>query len=102
MRATVSTFRNQCVCAHPPKSLRLRDRHPACYAHPMLEGLPPNNATHVMRLICDAATALQIATIIVETFDPAETAATAFEESSRRPDLDDGPWVVEAYFGTSP
>ncbi len=36
----------------------------------MLEGLPPNSATHVMRLTCDEAMARMIADIIVETFDP--------------------------------
>ncbi len=68
----------------------------------MLEGLPPNNAAHVMRLRCpDAATARQVADIIVETFEPAETAASAFEESSDHPEIE-GPWIVEAYFGAEP
>jgi ribosomal protein L11 methyltransferase len=68
----------------------------------MLEGLAPNNATHLMRLRCpDAITAQRVADMIVETFDPAETAASAFEESSARPDIK-GPWLVEAYFGTPP
>ncbi|WP_026606596.1 50S ribosomal protein L11 methyltransferase [Methylocapsa acidiphila] len=67
----------------------------------MLEGLPPNNAAHLMRLTCDEATARRIADIIVETFDPAETAAAAFEET---PSADGGgrPWIVEAYFGAGP
>jgi ribosomal protein L11 methyltransferase len=60
----------------------------------MLEGLPPNNASFVMRLRCAAATALQIADIIFESSDPADTAATAFEERES--------WVVEAYFGAAP
>ena len=47
---------------------------------PMLEGMPPNNAAHVMRLSCDEATARAIADLIVELFDPAEVAAGAFEE----------------------
>jgi ribosomal protein L11 methyltransferase len=64
----------------------------------MLKG--PNNASFVMRLRCEAATALQIADIIVERFDPADTAAAAFEETVNGPDL--GPWVVEAYFGAAP
>jgi ribosomal protein L11 methyltransferase len=70
----------------------------------MLEGLPPNNAAHVMRLSCDEDTARRIADIIVETFDPAETAAAAFEEeeASVRKDWKCGRWIVEAYFGHAP
>lgn len=64
----------------------------------MLEG--PHNASFVMRLRCEAATALQIADIIVESFDPADTAAAAFEEMVNGPDLE--PWIVEAYFGAAP
>jgi len=69
----------------------------------MLEGLPPNCAAHVMRLLCDEAAARGIAGIIVESFDPATTAAAAFEEA---PDTGSwnskSPWIVEAYFGTPP
>lgn len=36
---------------------------------------------HVMRLSCGEAEARRIAAIIVETFDPATTAAAAFEEA---------------------
>ncbi len=69
----------------------------------MLEGLPPNNAAHVMRLSCDEDMARRIADIIVETFDPAETAAAAFEEEPPvRKDWKAGLWVVEAYFGHAP
>jgi ribosomal protein L11 methyltransferase len=68
----------------------------------MLEGLPPNSATHVMRLTCDEATARTIADIIVETFDPAETAAAAFEEAPNTKDWNKGPWIVEVYFGSAP
>ncbi len=68
----------------------------------MLEGLPPNNAAYLMRLRCpDAATARQVADVIVESFDPAETAASAFEEAGDRPEIE-GPWIVEAYFGMAP
>jgi len=67
----------------------------------MLEGLPPNKAAHVMRLRCDEETARRVADIIVETFDPAETAAAAFEEpvvdKTVKPD-----WLVEIYFGLPP
>src|ERR1700732_2993320 len=67
----------------------------------MLEGLPPNGAAHVMRLSCGEAEARRVAAIIVETFDPATTAAAVFEEA---PDTVDrkAPWIVEAYFGAPP
>jgi ribosomal protein L11 methyltransferase len=68
----------------------------------MLEGLPPNRATHIMRLACDEVTARTIADIIVETFDPAETAAAAFEEAPNTQSWAPGPWIVEVYFGTPP
>ncbi len=68
----------------------------------MLEGLPPNRATHIMRLSCDEVTARRIADIIVETFDPAETAAAAFEEAPNTQSWAGGPWIVEVYFGTPP
>ncbi|MGJ0504481.1 MAG: 50S ribosomal protein L11 methyltransferase [Methylocystis sp.] len=62
----------------------------------MLEGLPPNNASHMLRLDCDEKRARAIADLIVETFDPTETAAAAFE-------LDGGPrWSVEVYFADAP
>ena len=47
----------------------------------MLEGLPPNGAAYVMRLETDEATARLVADTIVETFDPTETAAAAFEKA---------------------
>jgi ribosomal protein L11 methyltransferase len=68
----------------------------------MLEGLPPNGAAHVMRLCCGEATARRIAAIIVETFDPATTAAAAFDEAPDPSDWNKGPWIVEAYFGAPP
>ncbi|MDQ6702646.1 MAG: 50S ribosomal protein L11 methyltransferase [Pseudomonadota bacterium] len=67
----------------------------------MLEGLPPNGAAHVM-LSCDEAAARRIADIIVETFDPATTAAAAFEEAPDPSDRNKGSWIVEAYFGAPP
>ena len=45
----------------------------------MLEGLPPNNAAHVMRLVSDERRARAVADLIVESFEPAEAASTAFE-----------------------
>ncbi|MDB5508828.1 MAG: prmA [Hyphomicrobiales bacterium] len=68
----------------------------------MLEGLPPNNAAHLMRLVTDETQARQIADLVVETFDPAETAAAAFELETSTRDWNSGPWVVEIYFGEAP
>jgi ribosomal protein L11 methyltransferase len=66
----------------------------------MLEGLPPNNAAFAMRLTCEAATALRVVDIIVESFDPAETAAAAFEVTANGAEAE--LWAVEAYFGAAP
>jgi len=68
----------------------------------MLEGLPPNNATHVMRLRCDETRARALADLVVETFDPAETAGAAFEEKASTESWAATPWVVEVYFGHTP
>jgi ribosomal protein L11 methyltransferase len=68
----------------------------------MLEGLPPNCAAHMMRLSCGEAAARRIADIIVETFDPAATAAAAFEEGPDTSDWNKGRWIVESYFGAPP
>ncbi len=62
----------------------------------MLEGLHPRNPTHVLRLVTDEAVARRVADIVVETFDPAETAAAAFENEAT---LD---WEVEVYFADAP
>ena len=67
----------------------------------MLEGLPPNNAAHMMRLVCDEARARAIADLVVESFEPAETAASAFETDA--PLAGGGKaWMVEVYFGFAP
>ncbi|MDB5595993.1 MAG: prmA [Hyphomicrobiales bacterium] len=68
----------------------------------MLEGLPPNNAAHLMRLVTDEDTARRVADLVVESFDPAETAAAAFELETSTVDWNTGPWVVEVYFGEAP
>ena len=69
----------------------------------MLEGLPPNNAAFIMRLRCDEATAVAVADIIVESFDPAETAASAFEEEQGDTKTwAQLPWLVEVYFAAEP
>src|ERR1700683_3108563 len=67
----------------------------------MLEGLPPNNAAYMMRLTCDESRARAIADLIVESFEPAETAASAFETDAP---LNGGgkAWMVEVYFGFAP
>jgi ribosomal protein L11 methyltransferase len=69
-------------------------------ARPMLEGLPPNNAAHMMRLVCDEARARAIADLVVESFEPAETAASAFETDA--PLAGAKAWMVEVYFGFAP
>jgi ribosomal protein L11 methyltransferase len=66
----------------------------------MLEGLPPNNAAYRLRLVCDEPSARAVVDLIVESFEPAEVAASAFES-------EEGPsakrdWIVEAYFGFEP
>ncbi|PPQ38436.1 [LSU ribosomal protein L11P]-lysine N-methyltransferase [Rhodoblastus acidophilus] len=68
----------------------------------MLEGLPPNNAAFVMRLRCPEAQARALADLVVETFDPAETAAAAFEEKATTESWAATPWLVEVYFGHDP
>src|SRR5947209_15366622 len=67
----------------------------------MLEGLPPNDATHIMRVTCNEAEARAVADLIVETFDPAQTAASAFEKEPSA-SQQAGQWVVEVYFGFAP
>ncbi len=68
----------------------------------MLEGLPPNNAAYVMQLKCDETQARAVADLVVETFDPAETAGAAFEENASTASWAATPWVVEVYFGQAP
>jgi ribosomal protein L11 methyltransferase len=68
----------------------------------MLEGLPPNNAAHMMSLACPEGQARNIADLIVEMFDPAEAAASAFEREPQTNDWSTGEWLVEAYFGAPP
>jgi ribosomal protein L11 methyltransferase len=68
----------------------------------MLEGLPPNDAAHVMRLRTDEATARLVADIITESFEPAETAAAAFETDPSTADWRSGDWTLEVFFGPEP
>ena len=67
----------------------------------MLEGLPPNNAAHLLRLVADEQRARAVADLIVESFEPAEAAATAFETEEPWPGGGKA-WLVEAYFGFAP
>lgn len=68
----------------------------------MLEGLPPNNAAHLLRLTCGEAHARSIADVVVEMFDPAEAAASAFELEPNTRDWSSGDWIVEIYFADEP
>ncbi|MDX7953134.1 50S ribosomal protein L11 methyltransferase [Lichenihabitans sp. Uapishka_5] len=66
----------------------------------MLEGLPPNNAATVLRLACSEAEARAAADFVVEFFDPAETAAAAFEDEDAPGEPK--PWMLEVFFGRPP
>ncbi|MGO9741045.1 MAG: 50S ribosomal protein L11 methyltransferase [Roseiarcus sp.] len=67
----------------------------------MLEGLPPNNAAHLMRVTLDETRARAVADLIVESFEPAEAASTAFETDAPWPGGGKA-WAVEVYFGFEP
>ena len=67
----------------------------------MLEGLPPNNAAHRLTLVTDERRARAVADLIVESFEPAEAASTAFETEDAWPGGGKA-WLVEAYFGVAP
>jgi ribosomal protein L11 methyltransferase len=67
----------------------------------MLEGLPPNNAAHVLRLVTDERRARAVADLIFESFEPAEVASTAFETDDLLPGGRRA-WLMEAYFGSEP
>ncbi len=62
----------------------------------MLEGLPPNGASTLLRFVGDASRARAVGDLIVETFDPAETAACVFEDEKT------GQWTVEVFFQEPP
>ena len=63
----------------------------------MLEGLPPNGAATLLRFTCAEHQALMAADLVVDVFDPGETAATAFEGVPAAVGVQ--PWVVEIYLG---
>ncbi len=67
----------------------------------MLEGLPPNNAAHRLTLVTDEKRARAVADLIVESFEPAEAASSAFETEDAWPGGGKA-WLVEAYFGFEP
>jgi ribosomal protein L11 methyltransferase len=67
----------------------------------MLEGLPPNGATHCLRLSCPPQVARQIADALVETFPPGQIAASAFQPDPRAAEAT-GAWILEAYFEARP
>ena len=73
---------------------------PGMLARRMREGLLPNNAAHLLRLVCDERTARAVADAVVETFDPAETAAAAFEDEGDPAETK--PWTVDIYFAHAP
>src|SRR5208337_5277393 len=85
------------VAVRAPPSPREREKGEV----PMLEGLPPNNATHRLTLVTDERRARAVADFIVESFEPAEAASTAFETENPRPGGGRA-WLVEAYFGFAP
>ena len=62
----------------------------------MIEGLPPHNPTHVMRLSADESRARALTEWLGEVFDPTETAVAAFEAEDGRT------WLLEAYFASEP
>ena len=67
----------------------------------MLEGLPPNNAAHMMRLVSDERRARAVADLIFESFEPAEAASSVFETDDLLPGGGTA-WLMEAYFGFAP
>ncbi len=67
----------------------------------MLEGLPPNNAAHRMTLVTDEKRARAVADLVVESFEPAEAASTAFQTDEPWPGGGQA-WLVEAFFGFEP
>jgi ribosomal protein L11 methyltransferase len=67
----------------------------------MLEGLPPNNAAHMLRLVSDERRARAVADLIFESFEPAEAASAVFETEDPWPGGGRA-WLMEAYFGSEP
>ena len=67
----------------------------------MLEGLPPNNAAHMLRLVSDERRARAVADLIFESFEPAEAASTVFETDDSWPGGGKA-WLMEAYFAKAP
>ncbi len=62
----------------------------------MTDAAAPARSSHILRLLCDEKSARAAADLIVETFDPTQTAASAFE-------CEDGAqWALEVYFDAPP
>jgi len=62
----------------------------------MLEGLPPDRPSHVLRLLTDERSARAMTDLLGEMFDPSATAVAAFEDADGRT------WLLEAYFADAP
>lgn len=86
----------------PAIAMRLPTSRDACYRALMLEGLLPNDATWLCRLPCDETTARAVADVMVEMFDPATAAASAFDLNPNAPGWSSPEWLVETYFAFEP
>src|ERR1700758_3894684 len=67
----------------------------------MLEGLPPNNAAHMLRRVSDERRARAVADLIFESFQPAEAASTVFETDDPFPGGGKA-WLMQSYFAQRP
>ena len=68
----------------------------------MLEGLLPNDASHVLRLDTDEATARLVGDIVTESFEPGDTAATIFETQPSTQSWNTTQWTLDIFFGFTP
>ena len=68
----------------------------------MLEGLLPNDASHVLRLDTDEATARLVGDIVTESFEPGHTAATIFETQPSPARWTTTQWTLDIFFGFAP
>ena len=68
----------------------------------MLEGLLPNDASHVLRLDTDEATARLVGDIVTESFEPGDTAATIFETQPSTESWNTTQWTLDIFFGFTP
>lgn len=63
----------------------------------MPEGLPPSNAAHMFRLVCNESQAQAIVDAVVELFDMNDAAAATFELEPNTRDWSTSDWLVEVY-----